>query len=376
MGEEIIMNIKDAIKEVARSLGIESIGFTNILDYSYLEGRLRHRKEKGFESEFEEHDIEKRLDARNVFLKCKSIIAVAVPYGLGYKKPSVAYKGLLSVIVFGEDYHTRIRRMLEELAKEIQKQIEFEYVVCVDTSPLLDREVCRNANLGQLGKNTMLINDYYGSFVNLGYILTDIEMECEKYEEKDICGSCSLCIKSCPNKAITDCGIDSGRCVSALTQTKKDIPYEYRLSMNNQLYGCDMCQLVCPKNKKVLGMDASADYSGLAVDLKEILSISSAEFAEKYGNTSGGWRGKNIWKRNAIIAIGNLRLQSMYEAVEMELDSPSDLIRIYAAWSLMMINAKKASVVLNNRINNEKDKVKYEFAKLLEVYDDGWNMRD
>ncbi|MEL7646593.1 MAG: tRNA epoxyqueuosine(34) reductase QueG [Sedimentibacter sp.] len=370
------MNIKDTIKEAAVSLGIESIGFTNVLDYSYLEENLRRRKAYGFESEFEEHDIEKRLDVRNVFLKCKSIIAVAVPYGVGYKKPSVADKGLLSVVAFGEDYHTKIRCMLEKLAKEIQKQFDFEYVICVDTSPLLDREVCRNANLGHQGKNTMLINNHYGSFVNLGYILTDIEMECEKYEEKDICGSCSLCMKSCPNKAITDSGIDTGRCISALTQTKKDIPYEYRLSMKNQLYGCDMCQLVCPRNKKVLGMGSSVDYSCLAVDLKEILTISGAEFAKKYGNTSGGWRGKNIWKRNALIAIGNLRLQSMYEAVEKELDSPSEMIRIYAAWSLLMLHAKKASVVLNNRLNNEKDKVRHEFEKLLEVYDDNWNMRD
>lgn len=361
--------MKDRIREIANSLGIEIIGFTDILDYSYLGEFLNERIKLGYNSEFEEQLIDKRLDVRNVFQKCRSIIAIGIPYGEGYKKIVTHSKGLLSVSSYGEDYHKKLGALLNNLAEEIKKELPFEYKVCVDTSPLLDREICKNAGVGSYGKNSLLINKEFGSFINLGYLLTDLDIECDnKIDNIDICGDCNLCIRSCPNGAILKGGkINSKKCVSYLTQTKTYIPYEYRKNMRNQLYGCDVCQLVCPKNIINSQKEPKHDYSSLLIDLGELLTIDNKDFTSKYGHLAGSWRGKNIWKRNALISIGNLKLDYMYDMVENELNSSSDMIKIYAAWCLTKLNRIDARKALLNRMKYVNNEVKEEYIKLQEA---------
>jgi len=355
------------ITDIAKNMGIDIIGFTQVLNYSYLEDLLNNRANMGYTSEFEEQNINKRLDVRNVFFECKSIIAIGVPYAQGYKKPITSDKGLLSVVSYGEDYHKKLAFILNNLALEIKKYINFEYVSCVDTSPLIDREICKNAGIGQYGKNSLLINNNYGSFINLGYLLTDIDISNSAINKDNICKDCDICVKSCPNNAIfKDGGINSKRCVSNLTQTKNYIPMEYRNNMLNQIYGCDICQLVCPKNKKNIMIKSNENYNELLVDLADLLKISKADFNKKYGSLSGSWRGKNVWKRNALISIGNLGLFSMFDMVKEELENPSELIKIYAAWALMKLDRHKASDILNNYLKYENDIIKMEYIKLLE----------
>ncbi len=361
--------MKQEITEIAEALGIEIIGFTSILDYSYLSDMLHHRAANSYNCEFEEKDIRKRLDVRNVFPECKSIIAIGIPYAEGYKKPAVSNKGLLSVVSCGEDYHEKLRAALEKLALEIIKHKEFKYEICVDTSPLIDREICKNAGIGSYGKNTLLINEKYGSFINIGYMLTDLEIQCENDTRNiNICKDCGICIKSCPNNAIlADGGINARRCVSYLTQTKDYIPLEYRKNMRNQIYGCDVCQLVCPKNRTNSEKQPKTDYDSLAIDLEELMHMTNKEFALKYGKLSGSWRGKNVWKRNALIAAGNLWLDYMFDTVKNELNNPSEMIKIYAAWCLTKLNEHKAAEILNHRMGYESDTIKMEYMKLAEA---------
>lgn len=360
--------MKNEIIEIADSLGIDIIGFTSVLDYNYLADYLTERKAKEFDCELEEKDINKRLNVRNVFPSCKSIIAIGVPYALGYKRPDAKGMGLLSVSSFGEDYHIKLNNLLKKLAEEIKKHIDYEYKICVDTSPLIDREICKNAGIGSYGKNSLLINEKVGSFINLGYLLTDLDIKSDNSFNKNICDDCEICINSCPNKAIlSEGGINSRRCVSYLTQTKEYIQLEYRKNMKNQIFGCDICQIVCPKNKLNTEKKSSNDYSSLLVDLEGILKMSNKEFFEKYGMLSGSWRGKNIWKRNALIAIGNLNLHNMFDVVKTELNNESDMIKIYAAWCLIKLNKKEAIEILYNCMKNENDTIKREYQKLMEA---------
>lgn len=361
--------MKQRITEIANSIGIEIVGFTSVLDYTYLTEFMLDRANKGYHCEFEELNIYKRLDVRNVFPDCKSIIAIGVPYGEGYKKPSTNNKGLLSVSSYGEDYHNKLDSLLKKLALEIKNYKDFKYKICIDTTPLIDKEICKNAGIGSYGKNALLINEKFGSFINLGYLLTDLEIECDnRINNKDICGECDLCIKSCPNNAILKAGgINAKQCVSYLTQTKDYINIEYRKNMRNQIYGCDVCQLVCPKNKIIFDKISNNDYYDLLIDLEELMQISNKEFAFKYGHMAGSWRGKNIWKRNALIAIANLRLESMFEMVKNELSNPSDMIKIYAAWCLKKLDKEKATEILNNRQKSENDKIKMEYTRLVEA---------
>jgi len=340
--EENLM--KQKIYEVAYSMGYEAVGITAVLDYDYLRPLLNNRRDKDYYNELQEQNIEKRLFVKNVFSNCKSIIAVGFSYAKGYNFINTDDKGLISVISLGEDYHNIVNKSLEEFAQKLKKYFNFEYKICVDTSPLIDKEICRKSGIGNYGKNSLLINDNLGSFIYLGYLLTDLEIEeSQNNIFVDICKDCDVCIKACPNNAILKNGkIDTKKCISYLTQTKSYIPLEYRKSMSNKIYGCDVCQLVCPKNKKVLTLESSNDYNELLVDLSEILTMTKLQFNEKYGSCSGGWRGKNIWKRNAIISIANLDIKSMFYSLKEELKNPSNMIKCYSAWSMIMLNKQKA----------------------------------
>ncbi len=360
--------MKQIIKESAYKLGIDAVGITDRTDYSYLENFLINRNNNNETSEFEEQNINKRLNAKNLLPQCRSIIVIGVPYGEGYRIPSVSHKGLLSVSSHGIDYHKKVNELLNKLAEEISKYIEFKYVACVDTTFLIDKEICKNAGLGNYGKNSLLINETKGSLINLGYLLTDIEIIGDNITEEDICGNCNICIKSCPNNAIFEKGgINPKKCVSYLTQTKNYIPLEYRENMGRQIYGCDMCQVVCPKNKEILNKNVDEDYSDLILDFQELLTISNKEFLNKYVHMAGSWRGRNIWKRNAIISIGNLSINSMFQNVKEELHNPSDMIKIYAAWTLLKLNKSIAKDLLFNNLKYENDNIKNEYLKLLEA---------
>lgn len=364
--------MKQKIIEIANSLGIEIIGFTSVLDYSYLADFFIEREKKGYNCEFEEQNINKRFNVRNVFPKCKSIIAIGVPYAMGYKKPVSHNKGQLSIVSYEEDYHNILNELLKKLAEEIKKVKSFEYEICVDTSPLIDKEICKNAKIGNYGKNSLLINGRFGSFINIGYLLTDLEIECDNsINNIDICGNCDICIKSCPNNAILkEGGINARKCISYLTQTKDYIPIEYRKNMKNQIYGCDICQVVCPKNKANSQKETNIDYSKLIIDLKELMNISNKEFKLQYGHLAGSWRGKNIWKRNAIIAIANLKIESMYNFVRNELNNESHMIKTYALWCLWELNKEKTEELLISF--KENDIIISEYRKLAEAeYDSG-----
>lgn len=370
--------MKQKIIKIANLLGIEIIGFTSILDYSYLSDFLYDRSKNGYSCEFEEQDINKRLNVSSVFPNCKSIIAIGVPYAVGFKRPTTKDRGLLSIVSYGEDYHKQLRLILENLADEIKKLVDFEYEICVDTSPLIDREICKNAGIGSYGKNALLINENYGSFINIGYLLTDLKIDCtNSINNINICGDCDICIKVCPNNAILkDGGINAKKCISYLTQTKDYIPLEYRENMKNQIYGCDVCQALCPKNKTNAEKTNNINYNSLLIDLEDMFEISNKEFEAKYGYLSGSWRGKNVWKRNALIAIGNLGLISMFDKVKRELNNESDMIKIYAAWSLMKLDKEMATKILHNSMKYENDTIKKEYMRLVEAEYDSWNVRN
>lgn len=366
--------MKKLIISEAKNIGIDILGFTNKLDYGYLENYFYDRIKNNYNNELEEENLNLRFNVKNIFPNCKSIIAIGIPYAFGYKKKNIKDKGLLSVVSYGEDYHVKLNNIINQLINRMREYVSFSYKICVDTSPLIDREICKECGIGRYGKNSMLINDMYGSFINLGYILIDIEIENSDAERivsndiSNICNDCDICIKCCPNNAIIKAGIiNSKKCISYLTQTKEYIPLDYRRNMGNQIYGCDMCQVVCPKNRNILNMrNEKYNYDELIVDLNEIINITNAQFIKKYKNSAASWRGKNIWKRNAIIASANLKLENMFEIVKEQLDNPSNMIKIYAAWAIINIKQKKSIDLLNQKMKYEDEIVKLEYIKLLE----------
>lgn len=330
------------IKEISKKINLDICRFTDAEPFTNLREYLQYRKENLIMTEFEEKDIEKRLDPKLTLPSCKSIIVLGISYNV--EKPLVSNSdtdsshplGFLSRSSWGIDYHFVLREKIQALIEEIKKVTDFEYRYFVDTGPLVDRELAKKSGVGYYGKNCSIINDDYGSFIFLGYILTDLDLDkSEVIEEK--CGDCELCLRACPTGALEgEYKLNPKKCISYLTQTKNNIPLELRAKMGVKIYGCDTCQLVCPKNKNVIkstNKEFIPDNMGY-MDIVELMSISNKEFKKKYGSMAGSWRGKNILKRNGIIALGNMKNQEYIGLLLLGLNDPNSMIREYSQWAI------------------------------------------
>lgn len=345
------MDIKSYIKDKSKELNIDVIGFTDALPLVNIKDYLYNRQAENKKTEFEEDDINKRIDPILTLPSCKSIIVIGISYNVDYKgKPDYRLKGSLSKSSWGLDYHRVLKNKMELLIDEIKKIKDFEYLYFADTGPLVDRELARKAGIGYYGKNCSIINKEYGSYIFLGYILTNLDIEPNRDPSGSECGDCDLCIRACPTKALeAPFTLNPKRCISYLTQTKDSISIELREKMGIKIYGCDTCQKVCPKNKGIIysqHQEFMPDITKGAVNLEEILQISNKDFKKKYGAMAGSWRGKNILKRNAIIALGNMKSRENLQYLIKELDNDSAQIAKYAAWAILNIFLTSSS---NNR---------------------------
>ena len=217
------------------------------------------RVEKWLESEMQgemsylERNKEKRYDPRKLVEGAKSVITVLQNYF-----PERTLQDLdnfkISKYAYGKDYHTVIKDKLHFLVKKIEEQIGKTHSrVFVDSAPVLDRAWAHRSGLGFIGKNTMLINRKGGSYFFIGHIITDLQLEYDKVEpEKNFCGSCSLCLKACPTEALKPYELDSRKCISYLTiEHRSELPPNLKDKFENWIFGCDICQDVCPWNRVV-----------------------------------------------------------------------------------------------------------------------------
>lgn len=329
------------IIDKSKELNIDICGFTDSLPLYNLSDYLIYREKNNIKTEFEEKDLNKRIDPKITMPNCRAIIVVGVSYNVDYnEKPNYKLKGKLSRSSWGIDYHKVLKEKIELLINEIKREVDFDYKYFVDTGPLIDRELARKAGIGYYGKNCSIINDEYGSFIFLGYILTDLELEFSE-EVSNKCGDCDLCLRACPTGALEgEYSFNPKKCISYLTQTKDNIPIELRGKMGIKIYGCDTCQLVCPQNKGIKKANHKEFIPKTTkgyMDLNELLYISNKEFKKKYGEMAGSWRGKNILKRNAIIALGNMKKEANIEILIPMLRDSNPMIREYAEWAIVNI---------------------------------------
>lgn len=333
------MKIKEYIIDKSKELNIDIVGFADCEALEDIRGYLLERKKLNRQTEFEEDDIERRLDPKITFPQCKSIISIGISYNNDYREnPDYRLKGIISKSSWGIDYHIVLKNRMESLIDEIKKVTDFNYKYFVDTGPLIDREIARKSGIGYYGKNCSIINEKYGSFIFLGYILTDLDIDEFSTPEMSKCDDCNLCIKACPTGALEGAyRVNPKKCISYLTQTRDNIPYELREKMGSKIYGCDTCQKACPKNKNILKPNHKEfiprDTKGY-VDIEKLLYISNREFKEIYGKMAGSWRGKNILRRNAIIALANKKEKDNIKLLMPLLEDPSPMIREYASWAI------------------------------------------
>ncbi len=227
----------------------------------------------------------------------KSVVVIGVPYYKAITKttPNEPY-GRISMHAVGEDYHRRVRRILNEIGENLGG----EFYALVDTGAIDERALAASCGIGLYARNNLSISPVLGTFFNIGYLLTRAEIEPTPPLEVNPCDNCGLCVKACPTGAL-DSGYNSQKCVSYLTQKSGDLTESESAAIGEWLYGCDICQTVCPKNAYLVPNGEFDPY----VPLSTFLNMTNAEFKTKYGDTAIFWRRLKTFKRNAEAILQN-----------------------------------------------------------------------
>lgn len=341
------------IQKLAKEIGISKIGFTTADDFDYLEKTLRAGVKEGRTTGFEHKVIEERIKPKLSLASAKTIISIAVAYPnkLPVKPPKTQYKrGKITPNSWGLDYHYVLQDKLDRLAKGIEELTEdFEYKGMVDTGALVDTAVAKRAGIGFIGKNGLVISKEFGSYMYLGELITNLEIEPD--QEVDYgCGDCTRCLEACPTSCLIGDGtMNARRCLSFQTQDKGMMAMEFRKKIKTVIYGCDICQICCPYNRGIDNPIASEIDPELAQpELIPFLELSNKSFKEQFGKIAGSWRGKNILQRNAIIALANAHDRSAVVKLVEIIDKNNNPIHTATAiWALGEIVKKPDEVMLD-----------------------------
>ncbi len=249
--------------------------------------------------------------------------------------------GYVSRYALGRDYHKLLRTRLQKLADRVAANIgPFGYRAFVDSAPVLEKALARNAGLGWIGKHTNLINTRAGSWFFLGELYTDLPLPVD-VPATEHCGTCVRCIEICPTQAIIAPNVlDARRCIAYLTIELRDsIPVELRPLIGNRIYGCDDCQLVCPWNKfsrKSAEPDFIVRHGLDSASLTTLFAWSEAEFLARTEGSAIRRIGYQCWLRNIAVALGNApRSQAIIDALAVRKDHESELVREHVRWALV-----------------------------------------
>lgn len=301
------------------------------------------------------------VDPQQLLQGARSVLCIAVPYATAPPRKVARLRGRVSNYAWSSDYHQRLRALLTEVAREMDDAAgEPVTAVACDTRPLAERAFAARAGLGWIGKHTNLISPQLGSFVFLGEILTTLPLPPDPPLRKS-CGACRRCVDACPTGALRgDYTIDAGRCISDLTQRTDPIPIELRPLIGDWVWGCDICQLVCPPTERA-SHDAGTqwrprDAEAAQPSLVELLALRSGEFKRRYRTTAMGWRGAAVLRRNAAVALGNALDRAAVPPLIESLRSDSHpMVRGHAAWALGRIGSPAALAALESHYSRERD---------------------
>jgi epoxyqueuosine reductase len=345
--------LESRIKDHARALGFELVGIAPASDadgFAHLQEWLAHgyAGEMGYMS----RHADAHRHPQSILPDVRSVVMVGINYkSVEYSLPSTKYSvppGRVSRYAGGLDYHDVLRDKLKELLTWIQQQIpSIRGRATIDTAPLLERDFARRAGLGWFGKNTMLIDKQLGSYFFLGALLLDLPLQADEPFDTSHCGTCTRCLDACPTDAfVAPYQLDARRCISYLTiELRGAIAEDLRPLMGDWIFGCDICQEVCPWNRKApAGKEPAFEptMAGLHVDLIELLSISEEEFRRRYRHTPL-WRTKRSGLlRNAAIALGNVGDERAIPALTSAANDDEPVIREAARWAIEHIERRTA----------------------------------
>jgi epoxyqueuosine reductase len=329
------------IKDYARALGFELVGIAPAQPPPHAESFL-HWLAQGYAGamEYLERTAHLRINPAELLPDARSAVVVGLNYAPA-ELPETDYR--IARYALGDDYHQVIRAKLETLLSAIQAVApEAQGRICVDSAPVLERDLAWLAGLGWYGKNTCLINTHRGSYFFLGVLLLTLELEYDTPAEGG-CGTCRLCLDACPTGALTEpYTLDARKCISYLTIELRDsIPESYRAPMGEWLFGCDICQEVCPFNRPRAHQPLRAQPTQEPrlkprplPRLHDILTMDESQFADRFRSSAikrAKWRGLI---RNALIVAGNKGDPTLRPLIERYCQHHDPVLRETAQWAL------------------------------------------
>ena len=344
------VNVETAVKEYAAELGFDLARITSAEQFAEDRAIALERIEAGLMDGlpwYTRERVKRGSQPQELLPGARSVICL----GLNYYQEDVAERppltGKVARYARGRDYHRlmkgRIRRYVEGLAQRLGQSVSARWYV--DDGPMLDRAAANRAGLGWFGKNTNILTPQLGSWVFLGQVITDLELTPDPPLAKT-CGNCVRCIDACPTGAITaPYTIDNSRCISHLTiENRGSIPRELRPLMLDWVFGCDICQEVCPVNRKARPTREPAFHREelASLDLIGLLELTDSEFLQRFQGTPI-MRAKRVGlQRNACVALGNLGDSQAVAALARALGNAEPLVQGHAAWALGQIGGSRA----------------------------------
>ena len=330
-------------RQLAAECGFELCGVTPaglVTDHT----RFQHWVDRGLAAAMgwlTDHRAGLRADVRSLLPSAKSVICVGKvynsprPYSTEFNDDELAW---ISRYAWGDDYHPILRRGLEQLAARLGP--DHEWRVCVDTAPVLERSLARAAGLGWIGRNTCLINQQVGSWFFLGELLTSVDIEGENEPAPDRCGSCTRCIDACPTEALRPAGdsweLDATRCISYFTiELRGAIEERYRAGIGRHVFGCDICQDVCPWNRQAeVTADQRFGARNFAPPLERLAALSESDFRAMFRGTPVLRAKYSGFLRNVAVAMGNAGEPRFAAPLERLADSVDPVVAEHARWAL------------------------------------------
>lgn len=359
---------RQVIDRLAHEAGFDMVAVTDATEFAQDRETAMRRIDDGLMDGlpwFTKIRVGHGTDPEHLLTGARSIISLGLNYYPGSAPTPAPASGLVARYAQGRDYHRvmkrRMRRLVVALSDHPALQLAGDNLAArwfVDDGPMLDRAVASRAGLGWFGKNGNILNPTYGSWLLLGQIVTNLELEPDRQLSKT-CGQCTRCIPACPTDAIVSpYVVDNRRCISYLTiEHKGPIPRELRPAMGAWVFGCDICQEVCPVNRKARATsDPNFGRRDLtALDLIELLDMTEEEFRQRFAGTPlmrAKWVGM---QRNACVALGNLHDPFAVPALARALEGANPLVKQHAAWALGQIGGSDARIALGSASLSEQD---------------------
>ena len=320
-----------------------------------------------------EDTVARRADLRGTLDGVRSVLVVTHEYNQPDPEgaPGDASRGVIARYARGSDYHDVLKAKLDALGRWLADEVgEVEARAYTDTGPILERDLARRAGLGWFGKNTVLIDPQRGSYFFLGMLLVDVELPADAPFEADRCGTCRACLDACPTGALLGRdehgapALDARRCISYLTiELRGPIPWEFRPLMGNRIFGCDICQEVCPWNARFAVPSTEPAYSSRSdldgpslIELAErLLSLSGKGFLREFEGSPVTRAGRKGLLRNACVALGNWGVEDAVPTLVAALSDHAAIVRGHAAWALGRVGSPAALDALSSRRVGESD---------------------